>query len=82
MLLAVGLASLALVQTLWQFYLSFAFIGIFAAGANSLVYMRLLATWFDRRRGLVIGIASAGMGLGVMPMVAEIQTTPCDSGYI
>ena len=66
LLLAIGLASLALVRTLWQFYLAFAFIGVFGAGANSLAYMRLLATWFDRRRGLVIGIASAGMGLGVM----------------
>jgi MFS family permease len=65
-LLSLGLMSIVLVDTLWQFYGAFAFIGLAGAGANSPGYIRTLAAWFDKRRGLVIGIASAGMGLGVM----------------
>ncbi len=80
-LLAIGLASLALVRTLWQFYLCFAFIGVFGAGANSLVYIRLLSAWFDRRRGLVIGIASAGMGFGVMLIPPFVHAAMAVGGW-
>jgi MFS family permease len=61
---SVGLWSMTQVESLTQFYLGYAFIAIGGAGANSLAYMKLLSSWFDKRRGLVMGIATAGMGLG------------------
>jgi MFS family permease len=61
---SVGLWAMTQVQSLTQFYLGYAFIAIGGAGANSLAYMKLLSSWFDKRRGLVMGIATAGMGLG------------------
>jgi MFS family permease len=60
--LALGGAGAA--KSLHSLYLSYALIGICCAGANSLAYMHVLSAWFDRRRGLAIGIASAGMGIG------------------
>ncbi|MCC3861584.1 MFS transporter [Pseudemcibacter aquimaris] len=77
-LLAFGLllASIAFfVNALWQLYIIFALIGILAAGANALPYMRIIGEWFNKRRGLALGIAMAGGGAGytyVPPMLQYI----------
>ena len=60
----VTLAATGFAQSLTAFYVMYAIVGIACAGANSVGYLRAIATWFDRRRGLAIGIASAGMGVG------------------
>lgn len=60
----VTLAATGFATSLIAFYVMYAVVGIACAGANSVGYLRAISTWFDRRRGLAIGIASAGMGLG------------------
>lgn len=69
--LCLALVPLALSQ-LWHLLVIFALIGSLGAGANSLPYMLTISAWFDRQRGLAIGIAMAGSGLGyayVPPLV-------------
>lgn len=69
-----GLVGL-LVTELWQLYLIFALIGFLAAGANALPYMRIIGEWFNKKRGLALGIAMAGGGAGytyVPPMLQYI----------
>ena len=61
---ALSLFALSFAASLATFHILYFFMGVICAGANSLAYMRLLSYWFDRRRGLVVGIATAGMGLG------------------
>ena len=61
---AFSLFALSFAASLSTFHILYFFMGVLCAGANSLAYMRLLSYWFDRRRGLVVGIATAGMGLG------------------
>lgn len=58
---------------LWHFYLAFALIPVLAAGAIPVSYSRLLVDTFDRARGLAIGIALAGVGIGgaLLPLLAE-----------
>jgi fucose permease len=65
-----GIALILLGQgsTTRHFYLMFGLIAAVGAGANSLSYMRAICTWFDRQRGIAIGIAQSGMGVGVMMM--------------
>lgn len=47
-----------------QFLTFYLAIGTVAVGTNSVAYMRILSSWFDRRRGLAIGVAGSGTGLG------------------
>lgn len=72
---ALGLCLIAIpfATALWQFYAIYIAIGTIAAGSNSVGYMRVLATWFDRSRGLAIGIAGSGTGLGFayVPLVTQ-----------
>ncbi len=74
-----------LANQLWILFLLFVLIGSLAAGANALPYLRSISAWFDRRRGLAIGIAMGGSGMGfvyVPPMVQHmIDSYGWRSGY-
>ena len=52
------------VTELWHFGLIFFLIGTVGAGTNSVPYMPVVSAWFDRYRGLAIGLSAAGIGLG------------------
>jgi MFS family permease len=81
----VCLAVLPAVTSLWHLLLIFTVIGSLGAGANSLPYMLTISAWFDRRRGLAIGLAMAGAGFGfayVPPLVQYmIDNHGWRSGY-
>ncbi|MBT0670688.1 MFS transporter [Novosphingobium profundi] len=72
-LLAGCFAAVPFVTYYWQFMAAYLAMGTLAVGTNSVPYMRILATWFDRRRGLAIGIAGSGTGLGFayVPLLTE-----------
>jgi MFS family permease len=75
--MAVCLAAIpAVVTELWQFTLIFFLIGTLAAGTNSVPYMPILSAWFFKYRGLAIGIAIAGIGLGYayVPLLVHYMT--------
>jgi len=57
--------------TLTRLYAISAIYGFATIGAQSLTYTKLLTSWFNTNRGLVLGIASSGLGLGyaVLPLV-------------
>jgi MFS family permease len=48
-----------------QIYLILTLNGLFFACQSPLPYGNVVALWFDRQRGLALGIATAGVGLGV-----------------
>ncbi len=77
--LALCLAAIpALVGQLWHFYLVFFLIGSLGAAANSLPFMFTISSWFNRRRGLAIGLAMTGSGLGyalVPPVIQHINSS-------
>lgn len=63
------------VDTLWKLFLIYIMMGCLGAGANALPYLRTIAAWFDSRRGLAIGIAMGGSGMGfayVPPLVQYV----------
>lgn len=73
-LLGLGLIAMSGVSALWQPYVCY---GLVAALGMSTAYVPCNATvakWFTRRRGLAIGLASAGGSLGTfaLPPVAHV----------
>lgn len=72
--LALGLVACSQITELWQFYLVF---GVLCAiGLSSAGWIPCVATvsnWFSRRLGMAIGIASAGIGIGILVMVPITQ---------
>ena len=72
--LAIGLYCCSRVSALWQFYLSFGGLvafGVSLAGWTPCVTM--VNRWFSARLGLALGIASAGIGVGIMAIVPSVQ---------
>ncbi|MDA5194994.1 MFS transporter [Govanella unica] len=79
-LYASALMSLSfLTSSILHFYLAFAAISILGVGAQSLTYIKVLSAWFNRRRGLVIGICMAGYGIGYI--LVPILTKFLIDGY-
>lgn len=72
--LAVGLVFCSRVTSLWQFYLAFGVIvslGVSVSGWTPCVTM--INRWFSTRLGFALGIASAGIGVGIMIVVPAVQ---------
>ena len=57
-------AALGLVSSLTGLFLLYAASGLVGVGQNPTAYSKVLAANFDRRRGLAMGLALAGVGLG------------------
>ena len=73
-----ALASVALLRpSTAQFYVHYGAIAVLGAGAQSLTLIRVLSTWFERRRGLAIGACMAGYGIGyvLVPLLAQALIT-------
>ncbi len=73
-ILAAGLVACSRITSLWQFYLFFGVItavGLSATGWVSCVTM--INRWFSARLGAALGIASSGIGVGILVMVPFSQ---------
>jgi MFS family permease len=81
-LLVAGLALGSLMRDVWHFYLTLGLlVGI---GANLLgygVHSQFLPNWFVRRRGLAIGIAFSGVGLGSIILLPWMQAVIARDGW-
>lgn len=81
-LLAVGLIICSRLTELWQFYLSYGVLvalGVSVAGWTACV--TIVNRWFSARLGLALGIASAGIGVGIMVVVPLIQFLISTQGW-
>ncbi|GGD61279.1 MFS transporter [Lacimicrobium alkaliphilum] len=74
LLFAVTIASMSLMtSSIWHLYAMCILIPLLGAGTAPLTYSRLLVSWFNKRRGLALGIGLAGVGLGttLVPLIAS-----------
>ena len=73
-ILGMLLISFKFISTsLWQLYALFACLGFIGSGTNPVAYCKVVSKWFDRRRGLALGLTMLGLGVGavIMPPIAQ-----------
>lgn len=74
LILATGLALCSVIQSLAQLYLFYGLpVGVGVSCISMVAFTVIIARWFDTRRGLANGIASAGMGVGMFVLVPLTQ---------
>lgn len=73
-LFAIATASLSQLQpSAALLFLLYGISGVVGVGQSPTAYARLVARWFDRERGLALGIALCGVGLGTI-LVPQFST--------
>lgn len=73
-LFGIGMAMIGQVtMSLTTFICLYAMTGLVAAGQTPLIYAKAVSAAFDRRRGLALGVAMAGVGVGtaLVPRLAQ-----------
>jgi MFS family permease len=78
MLFGVGVLSLYFLSArLWRFYAISLFMGVAGSGTGPVPYSKVISRWFDRQRGLALGLALVGssVGISVMPSLAQALIT-------
>lgn len=60
--------------TLWTFYARYVAFALFGLGTSHVAFARVITLWFDRRRGLALGITLSGIGIGgvLWPLLAQL----------
>jgi predicted MFS family arabinose efflux permease len=76
-LFSLATASLGVLQnSILMFYAIFIIIGILGAAQSPLAYAKAVTGWFDKNRGLALGISNIGSGLNaaLAPTIAQLIT--------
>ena len=81
-LMALGLVMASRIDSLWMLYLSYGLVfAIGITGVGDLSHLPVISRWFIKRRGTAIGIAMAGMGLGILLVVPLTQSLILHLGW-
>jgi len=81
LILTAGLLLFSQVQHLWAFYLAYFIMSVGQGQAGWITVMTLINHWFVRHRGLAMGLAMMGMGVGglvLIPVIAWLINPDAD----
>ena len=84
-----GLAILAVIllsaevigSKVWQLYAFYAALGAVSSTTTSVPYGVVVSRWFNRRRGLALGLMMAGLGVGAMVVPPLVQSLIAAYGW-
>ena len=76
LIMGLGFVLLSRMDHLWYFYLSYIVIGIGMAATGHVPASAIVSNWFEKRRGVAIGIMSTGIGAGGFAL------SPLIGGYL
>lgn len=63
-----SLVLTSLTNSLWQLFITYSLLLAMGTGPLYVVPMSIVSRWFDKKRGLALGLSSMGIGLGTMIM--------------
>ena len=63
-----GLLLTSQASSPWQLFITYSLLLAIGTGAAYIVMMSTIVRWFDKKRGLALGIAGSGVGLGTVVM--------------
>jgi len=73
-LVGLGMLLSGFSHSIWELYFSYGILGgVGQAGIGFVTQSALISNWFLHRRGTAVGVASMGMGLGVLIIVPFTQ---------
>ncbi len=79
LLFAVAVGSVFLIdENMLHFYLAYAFIGFTGAIPSGVMFTKVIAAWFDRHRGVLLGIVGGlgnGAGAALAPVFVSLLLT-------
>lgn len=61
-----GLLLTSFTNSLWQLFIVYSFLLAIGTGAAVPVLMSVVSRWFDKKRGLALGISTSGIALGTI----------------
>ena len=70
-----------LTANLWHFYALYLLLGAVGSGTTPVSYSKVISRWFDQKRGLALGLAMAGSGLGAAIMSPLAQALIATVGW-
>ena len=70
--LTIGFFLFSQVQNLWMLYLAYFIMSVGQGQAGWLTVMTMMNHWFLRHRGLAMGLAMMGMGIGTLVLIPVI----------
>lgn len=75
------ISSNVLAAKLWEIYTFYVVLGLFGSATSIVPYSNVVSHWFDRRRGLALGLMASGGGLGAMIMPSLSQRLIASFGW-
>jgi len=75
-IVGLGFILLSVMSNLWHFYVVYAVIGVGITAIGQVPTSAIVSNWFEKRRGLVIGVMSTGIGIGGFALA------PLTGGYL
>jgi sugar phosphate permease len=72
---------LSLTSNLWYLYIVYFLVGLGSGGVGTVTLATVVSNWFIKRRGVAIGITTAGMALGAMLIVPIVGFIIESSGW-